>query len=155
MLICVFVCVFLFEHTLLCSWAPKPFKRQELIPSDYNLSWEKGHIRSSTWMDCRRYALTYVGTHTQFFFPFCDFFFPTIPCSHLLWFKITGHYQRSWNQSLSLLIVAALIHYSPAHPTIFNHIPLCFSPHSTLLLSKPYSMLKADKARFSATLTSK
>lgn len=120
-------------------------------------------MRPSTQMAYRRHAHVFTHTLTHQKLQrlcsssasppvFCDFFrFSSLPCPHLLWSKISGRYQRSWNQSLSLLIVGTLIHYISTKVLSFplysitSH--LLFPSHSTLLL------LSQNHSQFSLALS--
>lgn len=120
---CVCVCVSVWTHMLVCPWAHRAFELQELIPS-IRISAGKGdkYALQLKWPAEDMHISSHTHTHTTETLAFVllislqlPFFvispFSSLPCPHLLWSKITGCYQRSWNQSLSLLIVGTLIHY--------------------------------------------
>lgn len=133
----VCVCASIWTHMLVCPWAQRAFEPQELISpirisagkrDKYTLQLEWTHRQTHT-----HYQEILRSCSSSALPPFfCDFFFFNF---HLLWSKITGHYQRSWKQSLSL-------HYSPVLPAVLHHTAVFFpSLHTSSALSKPFPNL--------------
>lgn len=146
------VCVSVWTHMLVCPWVQRAFEPQALVPP-IRISVGKG---TNTPFNSNSLPKTSELVLISFSPFFVISSFSSLPCPHLRWSKITGRYQRCWNQSHSLLIVGTQIHYISTKVLSFllnsttSHYLFPPSLHTSFALSTPFGILTLFLHLFSA-----